>query len=325
MRSYWFRRLLGALVVLAVVLLLNFLLFRLMPGDPVSTIIDPRFSPEAKAELRRQFGLDQPLYEQFFRYARAMVTFDFGLSFLSQRPIWEELRSRLPNTVFLLGSAFLLSAFLGTWLGIHAARLRGSTLEKTVLLAGSVSFSFPSFFVQLVLLLVFGWAMPLFPLRGSISIPPPEGAAAALLDYLWHMTLPVASLVLLGFGSWAIYVRNLMVRTLGSDYILLARAKGLPEKKVLWGHAFRTTLPPIVTIFLLAMPGVISGAVITERVFSLHGVGTFLLEAILGHDYPAAGAAFFLLALVTVFCNLAADVLYGLVDPRIRVGRRMEE
>jgi peptide/nickel transport system permease protein len=176
-----------------------------------------------------------------------------------------------------------------------------------------------------VLLLVFGWAIPLFPLRGSVSIPPPEGGMTALLDYLWHMTLPVVSLVLLGFGSWAIYVRNLMVRTLGSDYILLARAKGLPERQVLWGHAFRTTLPPIVTIFLLALPGVISGAVITERVFSLHGVGTFLLEAILGHDYPAAGAAFFLLALVTIFCNLAADVLYGLVDPRIRVGRRMEE
>lgn len=325
MKSYWLKRLMGALVVLSVVLLLNFLLFRLMPGDPVSSIIDPRFSPEAKAELRQQFGLDLPLHEQFLRYARAMVTFDFGLSFLSQRPIWEELRSRLPNTVFLLGSAFLLSALIGTWLGIQAARHRGSFLEKIVLLAGSVSFSFPSFFVQLVLLLVFGWAIPLFPLRGSVSIPPPTGSIAALLDYLWHMTLPVASLVLLGFGSWAIYVRNLMVRTLGSDYILLARAKGLPERRVLWGHAFRATLPPIVTILLLALPGVISGAVITERVFSLHGVGTFLLEAILGHDYPAAGAAFFLLALVTIFCNLAADVLYGLVDPRIRVGRRMEE
>jgi peptide/nickel transport system permease protein len=324
-KSYWIKRILGALIVLMVVLLLNFLLFRLMPGDPVSTIIDPRFSPEAKLQLRHQFGLDLPLYEQFFRYARAMLTFDFGISFLSQRPIWEELRSRLPNTVFLLGSAFLLSAVLGTWLGIQAARRRGSILEKTVLLSGSVSFSFPSFFVQLVLLLVFGWAIPLFPLRGSVSIPPPEGGMTALLDYLWHMTLPVVSLVLLGFGSWAIYVRNLMVRTLGSDYILLARAKGLPERQVLWGHAFRTTLPPIVTIFLLALPGVISGAVITERVFSLHGVGTFLLEAILGHDYPAAGAAFFLLALVTIFCNLAADVLYGLVDPRIRVGRRMEE
>jgi peptide/nickel transport system permease protein len=322
-RNYWTRRIAGSIAVLLVVLVLNFFLFRIMPGDPVSTIIDPHFSPQAKMHLRSQFGLDLPLYRQFYLYVKSLVTFNFGHSFLSQKPVWEELKTRIPNTVFLLGTAFLLSAALGTWLGVKAAHKRGGVLEKVVLVAGSISFSFPSFFVQLVLLLVFGWAIPIFPIRGSLSVPPPEGIMA-LWDFLWHMTLPISSLVLLGFGSWAIYVRNLMIKTLSEDYILLAKAKGLPENKVLWGHAFRASLPPIVTMFLLALPGILSGAVITETVFSLHGVGKFLLDSILGHDYPAAGAAFYLLAIITIICNLAADFAYGLVDPRIRLGRKME-
>lgn len=321
MRGYWLRRMGSALVVLLVVLVLNFLLFRLMPGDPVQSIIDPRFSPEAKAALKKLYGLDKSVTTQFLVYLKRTVTFDFGLSFLSGRPVWEELKSRLPNTVALAGSAMLFSGLLGTWLGVQAAKKRGGLLERFVLTAGAVSFSFPSFFVQLVLLLVLAVAFPIFPLRGTVSIPPPEGWAL-VLDYIWHMTLPVFSLVLLGFGGWALYVRNLMVKTLGSDAILLARAKGLPERKILWGHGFRTVLPPVLTIILLSLPGLVSGAVITESVFSLHGVGRFLLEAIVGHDYPAAGGAFFLLALLTVLSNLMADLAYGMVDPRIRVGRR---
>lgn len=321
MRSYWFRRIAGAAGVLLLVVCVNFFLFRLMPGDAVSSIVDPRFSPEAKAELRNLFGLDQPVCTQFLIYVRRMLTFDFGLSFLSQQPVWGEIKSRLPNTVALLGSAMLLSAALGTWLGVQAARRRGGRLERLVLFSGSVSFSFPSFFVQLVLLLGLAYWLPLFPLRGSVSIPPPTGALAAALDYAWHLALPAASLVMLGFGSWAIYVRNLMVKALGDDYVLAARARGLSERSIVWRHAFRTTLPPIVTIFLLSLPGVLSGAVITETVFSLHGVGKFLLDSILGHDYPAAGAAFYMLALVTVAANLAADAAYRLADPRIRLGR----
>jgi len=315
---------LGAVAVLLLVIAANFFLFRVMPGDAVSTIVDPRFSPEAKERLRELFGLDLPLYRQFLIYVRRMLTFDLGISLLSQRPVWEELKSRIPNTVALLGSALFLSSALGIWLGVKAARRRGGLTEKLVLVSGSVSFSFPSFFVQLVLLLFFAYTFPVFPLRGSVSIPLPEGAFARALDYLWHLLLPVGSLVLLGFGSWAIYVRNLMVKTLGEDFILLARARGLPEGRILWNHAFRSALPPVLTIFLLALPGIVSGAVITETVFSLHGVGKYLLDSIMGHDYPAAGAAFYILGLLTIVSNLAADAAYALADPRIRVGRRAQ-
>ncbi len=322
MRSYWIRRAIGAAAVLLLVIAANFFLFRIMPGDVVSSIVDPRFSPEAKERMREVFGLDQPLLRQFVIYVRRMLTFDFGISFLSQRPIWDELRSRVPNTIALLGSALLISSALGTWLGVQAARKRGGITEKVVLVSGSISFSFPSFFVQLVLLLFLAYTLPVFPLRGSVSIPVPQGAIDRMLDYIWHLLLPAGSLVLLGFGSWAIYVRNLMVKTLGEDFILLARAKGFSESRVLWNHAFRSALPPILTIFLLALPGIVSGAVITETVFSLHGVGKYLLDSIMGHDYPAAGAAFYILGLLTIISNLAADAAYAIADPRIKVGRR---
>ncbi|MDI9388709.1 MAG: ABC transporter permease [Synergistota bacterium] len=319
--SYWARRVSGAALVLGMVLALNFALFRMMPGDPVTSVMDPDFSPEARERLRQVYGLDRPLYAQFALYVKSTLSFDFGVSFLTGRPVADELRSRVPNTAALLGTSLLLSASLGTWLGMKAALRRGSLLERCVLWSGALSFSFPSFFVQLVLLMALASALPLFPLRGSLSVPPPEGGWGFALDYVHHLALPVLSLTLLGFGGWAIYVRNLAVKVMGEDFILMARARGLPRRRILLGHVFRTMLPTLLTLLLMSLPGVVSGAVITETVFSLHGVGRFLLEAVTGHDYPAAGAAFFLLSLLTVACNLLADLLYSVVDPRVRLDR----
>ena len=324
MNARWFaKRLLSSAVVLASVLVLNFLLFRLMPGDAVSTIIDPSFSPEAKEELRALYGLDRPMFEQFVMYIKQMLTFSFGLSFLSRKPVWDELLSRLPVTLTLTVSSMFISAVMGIWLGIKAARERGGFTEKLVLRASAVTASFPGFFVQLVLLMLLARALPIFPLRGTLSVPPPDGTFALVVDYAHHMALPVLSLSLIGFGGWALYVRNLMVRALSEDFALMARARGLPRRRVLW-HAFRTILPPIRTILLMSVPGLVSGAVITETVFSLHGLGTFLLEAISAHDYPSAGASFYLLALITVVCNLLADIMYGIADPRVRIEAKVQ-
>ncbi|NLL36461.1 MAG: ABC transporter permease, partial [Fretibacterium sp.] len=212
----------------------------------------------------------------------------------------------------------LLSAALGTFLGVAAAQKRGGALERLVLWSGALSFSFPSFFVQLLFLLCFAFLWPIFPLSGSISIPPPTEPLAAALDYLHHLALPLLSLVLMSFGGWALTIRNLMVKALGEEHVLMARARGLSPRRVVWNHAFRSVLPPVLTLFLMSLPGVVSGAVITETVFSLHGAGRFLLESVTAHDYPAAGAAFFLLALLTVSCNLLADVFCAAADPRIR-------
>ncbi|MDR1943261.1 MAG: ABC transporter permease [Synergistaceae bacterium] len=315
--NVFLKRVFGSAVVLISVLVLNFFLFRIMPGDPLTGIVDPRFSPEAKQQLAAQWGLDKPMGEQFVVYIREMLSFRFGLSMMTGAPVWDELKKRAPNTVALLLPSLVLSAALGGWLGVKAALKRGSNAERLVLVGGAVSFSFPSFFVQILLLLCFAYTWPLFPLRGTTSVPPPGGIYGAL-DYVWHLALPVFSLVLLSFGGWALYIRNMMVKAMGEDYVLMARARGLPYRRVVWNHAFRSILPPVLTILLLSLPSVVSGAVITETVFSLNGVGRFLLEATNSHDYPSAGAAFFLLALLTVGCNLLADVCYALVDPRVR-------
>lgn len=190
-RTWLIKRLLASLTVLAAVLVLNFALFRIMPGDAVSSIIDPGFSPEAKARLRELYGLDRPMLEQFFIYIKQMLTFRFGLSFLTRRPVWDELLSRLPGTLALMLSSMTLSALLGIWLGVKAAVNRGRFAEKLVLRAGAVTSSLPGFFVQMTLLMLFAAAIPLFPMRGSISVPPPAGLAARFLDQLWHMALPV--------------------------------------------------------------------------------------------------------------------------------------
>ena len=238
---------------------------------------------------------------------------------MSRKPVWDELLSRLPSTLILMSLSMFLSAVLGIWLGIKAALNRGKFSEKLVLRAGAITSSFPGFFVQLVLLMLFARTFAIFPLRGSLSVPPPTEFFPLMADYAKHLALPVISLTILGFGGWALYVRNLMVRALGEDFVLMARARGLSSSRIVYGHAFRTILPPIVTILLMSLPGLVSGAVITESVFSLYGVGTFLLEAVSGHDYPSAGAAFYLLALMTVLCNFAADIAYGFVDPRVRI------
>jgi peptide/nickel transport system permease protein len=311
------RRAGSSAVVLAVVLALNFFLFRIMPGDPILSITDPRFSPEAKAQLAAQWGLDRPMPEQFAVYVKEMLSFRFGLSMMTSAPVWDELKNRLPNTVALLLPSLILSTALGMCCGMLAALKRGSFLERVVMTFGAFSFSFPSFFVQIILLMCFAYAIPLFPLSGTASIPPPEGVEA-VIDYLRHLALPVLSLTILGFGGFALYIRNMMVKALGEDYVLMARARGLPRARVVWNHAFRSILPPVLTIILMSLPGVVSGAVITETVFSMNGVGRFLLEATNSHDYPAAGAAFFLLALLTVGCNLLADICYVLADPRVR-------
>ena len=312
------KRIISSLFVLTAVLVLNFILFRMTGSDAVSTIIDPSFSPEAKANLRAIYGLDKPIWEQFVIYIKQMLTFSFGLSFLSRKPVWEEIISRLPVTLTLTVGSMVISAVLGTLLGINAAIKRGKTTEKIVLRASAITSSFPGFFVQLILIMLFARFLHLFPLRGTLSVPPPEGTLNIFVDYIHHMALPIISISLMSFGSWALYVRNLMVKALSEDFTLMARARGLSNRAVMW-HAFRTILPPIITILLMSVPGLVSGAVITESVFSLHGLGTFLLEALSGNDYPSAGAAFYLLALITVICNFLADITYGLADPRVRI------
>lgn len=318
MQPYLLRRALFLLISLAVILTLNFVLFRWMPGSAVDSMIDPNFTPEMKANLTERFGLDQPLGTQFVRYLRSVITLDFGLSFRTRLPVAEELLSRLPNTLALLGSAFVVTVGVGVSLGIHAARRRGTGTDLTLTAVSTLFNAMPSFLIALLLLLIFGSYWPIFPISNTMSIPPPEGAWLRLLDRIHHFVLPVASVVLSGFGSWFLYTRNHMTQALDADFVLLARAKGLPERQTVYRHAFRSMLGPLTTLVFLSLPGLLTGAVIVEEIFSLRGIGDYLVQATLQHDYPAIQAAFFLIAVVVLLSNFFADLVYALVDPRIR-------
>jgi len=318
-RAYFWRRVGYGLITLFVIMTLNFVIFRIMPGDPVSLIISPEFTPEVRQLLLEMYGLDQPLLTQYFLYLKNMLTFDFGRSFVTRQPVLGELLSRLPNTLVLLGTSFLLNVFIGVSLGVKMATRQGSRLETSITGVSLFMNAMPSFFIGLLLLLTFGYFWPIFPIRGTMSVPPPTGFWAIVLDRIHHLILPVTAVTLSGYGSWYLYTRNNVVSALGQDFVLTAKAKGLTEREVLYRHAFRSVLPPIVTLVFLSLPGLITGAVITETIFSLYGVGRYLVDATLQQDYPVVQGCFYVIALAVLVCNLLADLVYGLVDPRIRL------
>jgi len=242
--AYFWRRVGYALLTLFVIMTLNFVIFRVMPGDPVSLILSPDFTPEVRQLLRERYGLDKPLWTQYLLYLKSMITFDFGRSFTTRQPVLGELLARLPNTLMLLGTSFVINVVVGVVLGIAMATRQGSRLETGVTGVSLFLNAMPSFFIGLLLLLTFGYFWPIFPIRGTMSVPPPTGFWPTVIDRIYHLVLPVTAVSLSGYGSWYLYTRNNVVGALGQDYVLTARAKGLTKREVLYRHAFRSVLRP---------------------------------------------------------------------------------
>lgn len=331
MRDYLVKRIIVSLLVLWIVASLNFIIFQVVsPINPVDTFAPQSLDidPAQLARLREIFGLNDPLHIRYLKYTRNMFTFEFGISFISRKPVVEEIAQRLPATVLLLGTAEIAVILVGVPLGILAASKRGSKLDVAAIGAGLFTYGVPVFYIQLIFMLFFSYyclitfGVQVFPVRGLYGIPAPTNPFAFMGDVAWHIALPVITLVVGGFGSWALYTRNVLLDALTQDYIVTARAKGLSERTVLYRHAFRSTLPPIVTIIALSIPGIITGAMITEYIFTLPGIGRWYLDALTQADYPVLQTVLFLYAILTIVCNLIADLLYGVLDPRIRVGMR---
>jgi peptide/nickel transport system permease protein len=331
MRGYLLKRILVAIFVLWVVASLNFVIFQVVsPVSPENTFLPVTLDvpPEVRQRLRVIFGLDDPLHIRYAKYVRNMFTFDFGVSFKSQKSVVEEMAIRLPATLLLLGTALVGNIIVGIPLGVLAASRRGSKLDVAAIGSGLFTWGVPVFYLQLLgmLLFCYFWLVwfdySLFPLRGLYSIPAPTNPLMFMGDVAWHLALPVLALVVGGFGSWALYTRNVLLDALTQDYIVTARAKGLSQRTVLYRHAFRSTLPPIVTVITLSIPGIITGAMITEYIFTLPGIGQWYFAALNAGDFPVLQAVLFIFAVLTISCNLIADFLYGVLDPRIRVGAR---
>ena len=306
-------------ILVLLVVSLNFLIFRLVPADPLTVMAsEARLKPEQIKILKTRFHIGEPLHVQYVYYLTNLLQGEFGYSYRTQRPIVEEIAQVLPNTLLLLGVSTLLSIMIGIVLGIFAASRRGRLADVTILFLGMTFFALPTFWIGLILLLVFGYFLPLFPLRGTVSVPVPADPIAAAADVLWHLTLPAVTLILFFFAQYAVIMRNSLLGVLTEDYIMTARAKGLDERMILFKHALRNAMLPMVTIIAMGLGGVFSGAIITETVFSWQGVGQYLWTAIQVSDYPVMQAVFFIIAVTVILANFAADLLYGLLDPRIK-------
>lgn len=329
MRDYLIKRIVISLVILWIVATLNFVIFQVLsPIRPENVILNVDFTPEVRASLANIWGLNDTIVGRYTKYVGNMFTWNFGYSFQSLAPVAEEMAWRLPTTVLLLGSALILEILVGIPLGILAASRRGSKIDVFTIGSGLFTWGVPTFFIQLLFMLFFSYfffitfGFKVFPERGIYSTPPPTDPIMFIADVAWHLSMPVLTLVVASFGSWALYTRSLLLDALTQDYIVTARAKGLSERTVLYRHAFRSTLPPVVTMMTLAIPGIVGGAVITEWIFTIPGIGRWYLNSMLAADYPVVQAVLFIYAVLTIFANLVADILYGVLDPRVRVGVR---
>lgn len=327
--TYLGKRAVDRFLVLFTALILQFVLLRVFPYyvmgvDPAMYFLNPNLTPKQQELIREQFGLYDPLPVQFQKYILSLFTGNLGFSFLSRQPVFDQLMQRLPNTILLIGSATVLQVITGLVFGVIAAMKRGTKNDATIVGSSLFLSSFPVFYLGLILLLVFGFYLKQagffsFPLAGTMSRPPPSDPLQAVLDVLWHLCLPLTTLVTTGFAGFALFIRGLLITQLGEDYIVTARAKGLTEKDVMFKHALRNVLPPVLTVLSLTFPGIVGGAVITETVFSWYGVGRWLYDASIQFDYPVVQGVLFISIILTLFSLYVCDVILGFVDPRVRL------
>jgi peptide/nickel transport system permease protein len=317
--SFIAKKVVFAIFTILIIMTLNFAIFHLMPGDPIAMIADQiRLRPEQVQRLYELFGLGKPLWEQYLLYMSQTLQGFLGYSYYTQHPVTQDIMDRLPNTLLLVGTSTILSIVIGMVIGIVAAARRGSAVDIGAISFGFLGNSVPTFWLGLLLLLIFGVNLQWFPLRGTTSVPSPTEPIALVLDIMWHMTLPTLVLVIIQFGGFALVMRAAMMDVLTEDYITLARAKGVEERTVLYKHALRNAMLPMVTVIALAFGFTFSGALLTETVFSWYGLGRYIWDAILRQDFPALQGIFFIISVMVVAANLLADIIYGFLDPRIK-------
>lgn len=325
MIRFLIRRVLGAVPLLIGIATIIFFAVHAAPGDPIDNLAPQGMTAEAKAQARARLGLDDPLPIQYVRWLADVARGDFGVSIREGRPALDVLRGFLPNTLILSGAALLVAFVLGILIGTIQAVRQNSVLDSALSLITLFFYSMPSFWLALIMILVFvlfassaGWPIH-FPASGVQSLDYYRmSGGARLLDRLWYLVLPATTLALVLMAGVARYMRSSMLEVVRQDYVRTARAKGLPESRVIFRHALRNALIPIVTLMGLYVPLLLTGTVFVEQVFQRPGVGLMIVNGIAQRDYPIIMVGSFFFAFAVVLGNLIADVLYGVVDPRIR-------
>lgn len=293
-----------------------FLLIQLAPYDVVDSITTPNMSDETVAAMRAKFGLDQPVISQYLLWLGNILQGDFGYSLTSRQTISSELAARIPNTILLVGPAYLAALVIAIVLGLIAGSRKGRWADRTIDSVAGIGIATPSFWFALLMIYVFGYLLRWFPIIGMHTV----GKQGDPLDLLAHYVLPFTVLVVAFFPELSRYVRSATINQLSQDYVLVQRAYGSPGRRILGAHVSRNVLLPIVTQLGLALPMLITGAIITESVFAWPGIGPYFLTATKSLDYPVILAILLLSAMLVIIGNLIADILYVLIDPRIRLG-----
>lgn len=310
----------NTIFLLLAVLVLNFTLIHLAPGDPVEALVGEMggATPELIAELRLNFGLDDPLWKQIGLYLSKVATGDLGYSLYYDKPVVGLIASRIIPTFILVTSALMFAICIGTGLGVFSAQRRNSPLSHLVTVVSLVGFSAPVFWVGIMLILSLSVAVPLFPISGMTGINTPPGAFYYVLDVLHHLVLPMTTLSVIYLAFYSRLSRTSMIEVLETDYVRTARAKGLNRRSVIYKHALRNAILPVVTFAGLQFGQVLSGAVLVETVFAWPGLGTLAFESILRRDTPTLLGILFFSSFMVVMINLFTDFLYRRIDPRIQ-------
>jgi peptide/nickel transport system permease protein len=291
--------------------ILVFGILQAMPGGPLAVYLDnPFITGKDIALLKHQLGLDQPVHMQYLKWFEAFLTGQWGISYSSGEPVAKLIRARLPATVLLMGTAFVIATIVSVTTGVYSAVRHYSAFDYTVTAFSFLGISMPVFWFGLMLQLLLAVHLGWLPVAGF-------GDAANIADVARHLIMPAMVLSLLSAGRWSRYTRAGVLEVLSQDYVRTARAKGLPERAVIFRHALRTSLTPVVTIMALDLAGLFSGAVVTETVFAWPGMGSLLIQSVTKVDYPAILAILMVSSFAIVLANLLADLAYSVLDPRI--------
>jgi peptide/nickel transport system permease protein len=318
---YISRRLLHLGPLLFGMLALGFAIIQLAPGDPVQVLVgDYPAPPDYVKQVRERFGLDQPRGIQFARYIGQVLRGNLGYSFFYSEPVLDLLAGRLPATLLLMGSALLISSVAGIGLGIACGRRPGSAADHALLIVGLIGYSLPVFWLGQLLLMGLALKLDLFPTQGMRGVLFGVGPVGRFLDVLHHLALPSLTLATRYLALNVRLMRASLVEAGAQDYLRTARAKGLAERVVIYKHALRNALLPVVTMMGLNVGHLVAGAVLTETVFAWPGLGRLIFDAILHRDYPVMLGGLLVVSACVVVGNLLADLAYAVIDPRIRLG-----
>lgn len=306
MIGYTVRRIGQNLLVVLLVTFTTFFLVSQMPGNPLDQLLmNPEITPDQVANLKRIWGMDQNFAVRYVGWLGELARGELGYSFRFRLPVSELLALRLPNTLILMGASMLLAMSLALPIGVYSA-------------VRQYSLSVPNHWLGLILIVLFSLHWRILPSAGFRSLTLPPTVWGVVLDRLKYLILPMITIGISSMAGWMRYTRSSMLEVLRQDYTQTARSKGLAERRVILVHALRNALIPVLTIFFMAIPGLFSGAIITEAVFAYPGMGRLYWEALLSKDLPVVSITFLIIALLVAFCNLAADLMYAVVDPRVR-------